>query len=86
MPYCCSSVCVADNVLLAIGGSYEEEIRSQKTSDIYAFHPIDIKWLHVGELPFKCCFADTLLLSNGKLLVADGDSRKVVEVTVTCKL
>ena len=79
MPYYFSSACVVDGVLLAIGGSKGV---GSKTSAIYAFHHVDQKWQHVGDLPFECTFADTLLLSGGKLLVVDGDSQQVLKITV----
>ena len=81
VPYSCSAVCVVDGVLLAIGGSGA----SKKTSAIYALHPVDQKWQHVGDIPFGCFYVDTLLLSGGKLLVVDGDSQRVLRVTVEGK-
>ena len=70
---------MVDGVLLAIGG--QDKDRSH-TSAIYAFHPYDQKWQHVGDMPFKCSDVDTLLLSGGRLLVVDGTSRQVMEITV----
>ena len=81
VPYYQSSVCVVDGVLLAIGGS-EDEYGSKKTSAIYAFLHVDMKWQHVGDMPFKCTRVDTLLLSGGGLLVVDGHSRQVLKFTV----
>ena len=81
VPYYCSAVCVVDGVLLAIGGR-EDQVGSTKTSAIYALHPVDQKWQHVGDMPFECSFVDTLLLSGGRLLVVDGDSKRVLRVTV----
>ena len=78
VPYSGSAVCVVDGVLLAIGGSDG----SKDTSAIYAFHPVDQKWQHVGDLPLKCSWVDTLLLSGGRLLVVDGYSMRVLRVTV----
>ena len=71
---------MVDGVLLAIGG--QEDIISKKTSAIHAFHHVDQKWQHVGDLPFKCSFVDTVLLSGGRLLVVDGDSQRVLKITV----
>ena len=85
VPYHCSSVCVVDGVLLAIGGNQREE-GSKKTSAIYALHPVDKKWQHVGDMPFECSSVDTLLLSEGRLLVVDGGSKRVWRVTVEGKL
>ena len=72
---------MVDGVLLAIGGQdgYDS---SMKTSAIHAFHHVDQKWQHVGDLPFKCSLVDTLLLSGGKLLMVDGDSRQVLKISV----
>ena len=72
-------------VLLAIGGREEDSYGSKKTSAIYALHPVDQKWQHVGDMPFQCCYVDTLLLSGGRLLVVDGDSQRVLRVTVEGK-
>ena len=76
---------MVDGVLLAIGGA-EDSYGSKKTSAIYALHPVDQKWQHVGDMPFKCSYVDTLLLSGGRLLVVDGDSsQRVLRVTVEGK-
>ena len=72
---------MVDGVLLAIGGA-EDSNGSKMTSAIHAFHHVDQKWQHVGDLPFKCSFVDTLLLSGGRLLVVDGDSQQVLKITV----
>ena len=72
---------MVDGVLLAIGGQ-ESDYRSEMTSAIHAFHHVDQKWQHVGDLPFKCSQVDTLLLSGGRLLVVDGDSQQVLKITV----
>ena len=74
-------MCVVDGVLLAIGGLDG----SRKTSAIYALHPVDQKWQHVGVMPFECSLVDTLLLSDGRLLVVDGSSQRVLRVTVEGK-
>ncbi|KAL5506638.1 hypothetical protein EMCRGX_G008338 [Ephydatia muelleri] len=76
VPYCWSSVCVGDGVLLAIGGA-EDLSGSKKTSSIYGFHGDDKKWKHVGDMPFACSMVDTLLLSDGGLLVVDGCTQQV---------
>ena len=75
---------MVDGVLLAIGGQ-EGYDRSKKTSAIYALHPVDQKWQHVGDMPFECSQVDTLLLSGGRLLVVDWDSQRVLRVTVEGK-
>eukprot|EP00731_Ephydatia_muelleri_P004067 Em0002g243a len=81
VPYCLSSVCVGDGVLLAIGGA--EDLRgSKKTSSIYGLHGDDKKWKHVGDMPFACSRVDTLLLSDGGLLVVDGYTQQVLRITV----
>ena len=72
---------MVDGVLLVIGGR-EEEYGSKKTSAIYAFHHVDQKWQHVGDMPFQCSMVDSLLLSGGGLLVVDGSSRQVLKITV----
>ena len=72
---------MVDGVLLAIGGA-EDMSDSKKTSAIHAFHHVDQKWQHVGDLPFKCSWVDTLLLSGGRLLVVDGRSQQVLKITV----
>ena len=66
---------MVDGVLLAIGGHKEDSVFSKKTSAIYALHPVDQKWQHVGDMPFECSYVDTLLLSGGRLLVVDGDKQ-----------
>ena len=73
---------MVDGVLLAIGGAESTYDSSEKTSAIHAFHHVDQKWQHVGDLPFKCSFVDTLLLSGGRLLVVDGISKQVLKITV----
>ena len=74
---------MVDGVLLAIGGAEEDRRDSKKTSAIHAFHHVDQKWQHVGDLPFKCSLVDTLHLSGGRLLVVDGTSSKqVLKITV----
>ena len=74
---------MVDGVLLAIGGTEEDRWNSKKkTSAINAFHHVDQKWQHVGDLPFKCSWVDTLLLSGGRLLVVDGYSQQVLKITV----
>ena len=85
VPYCHSAVCVVDGVLLAIGGA--EEDSSKQTSAIYALHPVDQKWQHVGDMPFECAYVDTLLLSGGRLLLVDAYmySQRVLRVTVEGK-
>ena len=72
---------MVDGVLLAIGGA-ENRSGSKMTSAIHAFHHVDLKWQHVGDLPFKCSWVDTLLLSGGRLLVVDGTSQQVLKITV----
>ena len=73
---------MVDGVLLAIGGQEDGTYGSQKTSAIHALHHVDQKWQHVGDLPFKCSWVDTLLLSEERLLVVDGDSQQVLKITV----
>eukprot|EP00731_Ephydatia_muelleri_P003979 Em0002g155a len=81
VPYSFSSVCVGDGVLLATGGT--EDLRgSKKTSSIYGLHGDDKKWKHVGDMPFACSMVDTLLLSDGGLLVVDGRTHQVLRITV----
>ena len=75
---------LVDGVLLAIGGTEDKE-ESKQTSAIYAFHPVDQKWQQVGDMPFKCSYVDTLLLSGGRLLVVDGYSQRVLRVTAEGK-
>ena len=55
---------------------------TKKTSAIYAFHPVDNIWQHVGDM---CSSIDTLLLSGGRLLVVNGDNQRVLRVTVEGK-
>eukprot|EP00731_Ephydatia_muelleri_P004130 Em0002g306a len=75
-----SSVCVAEGVLLAIGG-VQGRFVSKETSSIYGLHGDDKKWKHVGDMPFACSLVDTLLLSDGGLLVVDGcNSRQVLRI------
>ena len=38
-----------------------------------------------GDMPSKCSWVDTLLLSEGRLLVVDGSSTKVWRITVEGK-
>ena len=76
---------MGDGVLLAIGGAEEDNLVSKKTSSIYGLHGDDKKWKHVGDMPFACSWVDTLLLSDGGLLVVDGSSRQVLRITVQGK-
>ena len=77
---------MVDGVLLAIGGREVDSSGSKETSAIYALHPVDQKWQHVGDMPFTCCYVDTLLLSGGRLLVVDGySSQRALWVTVEGK-
>ena len=73
---------MVDGVLLAIGGLDDG---SKNTSAIYALHPVDQKWQHVGDMPFECSYVDTLLLSGGRLLLFDGYSQRGLRVTVEGK-
>ena len=75
---------MGDGVLLAIGGA-EDEYRSKKTSSIYGLHGDDKKWKHVSDMPFTCSRVDTLLLSDGALLVVDGFTQRVLRITVQGK-
>ena len=84
VPYYLSSVCVGDGVLLAIGGA-EDLSGSKKTSSIYGLHGDDKKWKHVGDMPFACSRVDTLLLSDGGLLVVYGSTQQVLRITVQGK-
>ncbi|KAL5506698.1 hypothetical protein EMCRGX_G008422 [Ephydatia muelleri] len=52
------------------------EYGSKKTSSIYGLHGDDKKWKHVGDMPFACSMVDTLLLSDGGLLVVDGSTQQ----------
>ena len=72
---------MVDGVLLAIGGTKDSD-ESTKTSAIHAFHHVDQKWQHVGDLPFKCSLVNVLLLSEGRLLVVDRFSQQVLKITV----
>ena len=54
VPYSNSAACVVDGVLLAIGGLDD----LHETSAIYALHPVDQKWQHVGDMPFECSYLD----------------------------
>eukprot|EP00731_Ephydatia_muelleri_P004191 Em0002g367a len=81
VPYCWSSVCVVEGVLLAFGGAEEDKYGS-KTSSIYGLHGGDKKWKHVGDMPFACSLVDTLLLSDGALLMVDGRTQQVLRITV----
>ena len=69
---------MVDGVLLAIGG-WDDAYKA--TSAMFALHPADQKWQHVGELPFECTFVDTLTLSETMFLLVDGGSRKVAWIT-----
>ena len=75
---------MGDGVLLAIGGA-EDQYESKKTSSIYGLHGDDKKWKHVGDMPFACSWVDTLLLSDGGLLVVDGRTQQVLRITVQGK-
>ena len=84
VPYSFSSVCVGDGVLLAIGG-LKDKYESKQTSSIYGLHGDDKKWKHVGDMPFACSRVDTLLLSDGGLLVVDGNTQQALRITVQGK-
>ena len=75
---------MGDGVLLAIGGG-EYLNGSKDTSSIYGLHGDDKKWKHVGDMPFACYLVDTLLLSDGGLLVVDGNTQQVLRITVQGK-
>ena len=77
---------MGDGVLLAIGGAEEGLLGSKKTSSIYGFHGVDKEWKHVGDMPFACSLVDTLLLSDGGLLMVDGHNTvQVFRITVQGK-
>ena len=76
---------MGDGVLLAIGGAEGGKLGSKKTSSIYGLHGDDKKWKHVGDMPFACSEVDTLSLSDGGLLVADGYTLQVLRITVQGK-
>ena len=76
---------MGDGVLLAIGGAEEGKYGSKKTSSIYGLHGGDKKWKHVGDMPFAYSMVDTLLLSDGGLLVVDGYTQQVLKITVQGK-
>ena len=69
-------------MLLAIGGA-EDRVGTKTTSTIYGLHRDDKKWKHMGDMPFACSLVDTLLISDGGLLVVDGGSTlQVLKITV----
>ena len=74
-----STICVINDVLLAIGGT-EDLDGLIKTSAIYAFHHNDQNWHQIGRMPIKCSLADAIALSKEKLLIVDGDSAQVYEM------
>ena len=78
VPYYYSAVSVVDGVLLAIGGA-EDELGTKKTSAICALD--NYRWKHIGDMPLKCSWVDTLVLSDEKLVVVDGGSRHIWKVT-----
>ena len=71
---------MVDGVLLAIGGQEDIDWASKKkTSAIHAFHHVDQKWQHVGDLPFECSRVNTILLSGRSLLlVVDMESTQMM--------
>ena len=75
---------MVDGVLLAVGGA-EDQDGSKRTSAIHGLHFNDKKWKHIGDLPFACCWVDTLLLSEGSLLVVDRLSQQVLKIAVKGK-
>ena len=75
---------MGDGVLLAIGGA-EDLLESKKTSSIYGLHGDDKKWKHLGDMPFACSRVDRLLLSDGGLLVVDGNTQHFLRITVQGK-
>ena len=75
---------MVEGVLLAFGGA-EEDIYGSTTSSIYGLHGDDKKWKHVGDMPFACSMVDTLLLSDGALLMVDGGTLQVLRITVQGK-
>ena len=64
-------------VLLAIGGQ-DQSLASKKTSAIYALSERFRTWLHVGDLPFECSLADSLVCAGDLVVVVDGASGRAV--------
>ena len=64
------------DVLLAIGGQ-DQSPASKKTSAIYALSERFRTWMQVGDLPFECSLADSLVC-RGDLVVVDGASGRAV--------
>ena len=76
---------MVDGVLLAIGGAEGDKYGSKKTSSIYGLDGVDKKWKHVGDMPFACTMVNTLLLSDGGLLVVECLTQQVLRITVQGK-
>ena len=56
------------NQLISIGG----EINSVRSSEICAYSPHTLSWLHVGDLPIKLHSTATIVLPTGEFVVLGG--------------
>lgn len=77
LPYRYSTLCMVNNVLLAIGGKDNDGCSSMKTTAIYAFN--ELRWYHVGEMAVKAYWVDAVVLSDGDIVVVDGCSLAVMK-------
>ena len=80
LPYHYSTLCVVDDVLVAIGGKYSEGCSSMKTSSLYAFN--GQRWQHAGEMRLKAYWVDAVGLCHGEMLVIDGCTLAVTKCEV----
>ena len=77
LPYHYSTLCMVNDVLLAIGGKDNDGCSSMKTTAIYAFN--ELRWYHVGQMAVKAYWVDAVVLSDGDIVVVDGCSLAVMK-------
>lgn len=77
-----SSVLLPDGKVLVAGGrSTSLNIESQRTTEIY--DPITGSWTLTGDMNVSRSFANALLLSDGKVIIAGGNSAQAFDSIVS---
>lgn len=77
LPYHYATLCAVNDVLIAIGGKYDERCSSTTTSCLYAFN--GQQWQHIGEMSSKGYWLDVAVLHQREMLVLDGCSLAVMK-------